>query len=299
MRTKHLMLVLMAVAAVAVFVTEAQAFRITTNDAGGADCELREIADAGTVNRGTSTEIASRVASNRNSLVYLKFGVADISAADLLGDITVRTTYRNNNLVESRFENPSGGPNAGWDYYVLDPAYAGANWGETAITTQSAPPPGYFYDGLADTKACGIPDFPSDGLTYLGQQLYSDAGVVGTNRHLPVGGAFDFTLGAGSLLHNAIVAAQATDHQTLTIVMSIAHDYTTEGVPAQWLGFNYLFNPKEMARLNLDPDSPWTGLYQVNNDYAFSPQLTNEAHIPEPATLALLGLGSLLLRRRR
>ena len=59
--------VLVGLAAVALIVTNAEAFRVTTNDPGGADAELRE--SQPTTNRGDSTEIASRVAANRNSLI--------------------------------------------------------------------------------------------------------------------------------------------------------------------------------------------------------------------------------------
>ncbi len=291
-----MMCVMVGLVAIALMAADAQAFRITTAH-GGADAELRE--SGPTTNRGDNSEIASRVASNRNSCIYLKFDVSTITAADLADDITVRTTYRNNNLVESRFYNPEFGY-TGWDYFVLDPTMEGANWDEMTITPENAP--GYTYDGLYETKGQYTVDpfegaVLNDGLTYLGQQLYSSAGMVGTTSHLPVGGAFDFTLGAGSALHDAIIAAQATDHKMLTIIMGIAHDYVEGETPSQWVNFNYLFNPKEMTTLNSDPDSPWSGMANdASNDYFFSPTLL---HIPEPATMVLLGLGGLLLGRKR
>jgi hypothetical protein len=299
-------IVLMGLAAVVMLVTEAEAFRITTSDPGGADAELRE--SQPTTNRGASSEIASRQgpAYGKQSEIYLKFGVGDLTPADLAGDITVRTTYRNTNLTPGRFQDiAGGGPNTGWDYYAVIPTETGANWDETTIapTTDTVAgtvqPPGYFYDGNIATKGCGTPGFPTTGLVYLGSQLYQDADMRA--GHMPVGGAFDFTMGSGSVLHALIDAAQATPHQTLSIVMCVIHDTTNPNI--NWLDFNYLFNPKEMTVLNEDVYSPWGGLaesYYNSLGGSFNPQLTNEPHItPEPATIALLGLGGLLLRRKR
>ena len=296
----------MALVATAMIVADAEAFRVTTADPGGADCELRE--SSATSNRGTSTEIASRIDNReesyykRNSLIYLKFGVENISAADLLGDITIRTSYRNTNLSAGRIEDTAGlngGENTGFDYFVLNPTAAGADWDELTIapTTDAVAgtvqAPGYYYDGDLGTKAHTDPIFGlHPDLTYLGFNQFDSADLVGSSPHLPVGGAFNFTLSAGSALHLAIAEAQATDHQTVTIIMSIAHDAV--GVDTNWLGFNYLFNPKEMTTLNNDADSPWGGW--SNDLHIFSPMLTN---VPEPATMVLLGLGGLLLRRKR
>lgn len=291
--------VLVGLVAAVMLVTDAAAFRVTTADPGGADCEMRE--ESPTSNRGTSTEIAARVSAkslgasyDHQSLIYLKFGVADITADDLLGDLIVRTTYRNTNLATGRYQDTVEpiGANTGWDYYVLDPTMEGADWGETTITPSTAP--GLYVDGDYTTKP--IYDFLGElnpGLTYLGQRLYDDEYL--RLGHLAVGAPFDFTLSAGSALHDAIIAAQATDHQTLTIIMSIAHNADNDN--PNWINFNYLFNPKEMGTLNGDAASPWGGMTNIAN--TFSPALTNVAGVPEPATMVLLGLGGLLLRRKR
>ena len=305
MKLHQVMLCMLAVCAVAIFAADLQAARYTTNMPGGADAELRE--SASIYNRGASTEIASRIASSRNSLIYLKFGVADISAAELADDITVHTTYRNTNLSASRFQDLAStpqGPNTGFDYYVLDPTLAGADWDELTIgPTDNDPsltfvgdytvqPPGYVYDGDYATKGSGTPASPTAGLTYLGTKLYDDAQIDPDVNRLVVGDDFDLVVSPGSPLHSAIVAAQGTAHQTVTVVMSIAHE--VDNPNANWLNFNYLFNPKEMTTLNGDSESPYGGASNANGE--FSPALIT---VPEPAGLALLCLGGLALVRRR
>lgn len=313
--------VLMAFVAVALIVADAEAFRVTTADAGGADCELRE--SSGTSNRGDNKELASRVDWGqkwvpddpedpegpgswqpdgwlRNSVTYLKFGVAGITAEDLAGDITVRMTYMNKNIKGNRILDTLGGSNTGLEYFVMDPTLTGANWDEMAITPETAS--AYNYDGDMRTKGTrgGFLGSPTAGLTYLGQQLFDETALVGTDGHMPVGGAFDFTLAAGSALHNAIVTAQGTDHQTVTVVWGVIHDYLVEENNPGWVGFNYVFNSKEVGELGGDPDSMWDGMSNLDTNYAFAPMLTNEPHIvPEPATMALLALGGILLRRKR
>lgn len=282
------------VCALALMAVNAQAARYSTNDAGGADAELRE--SSPTTARGTGSEIASRIASgSRNSVIYLKFGVGDISASELASKIKVRTTYRNTNLSVSRIEDlATAGPNTGYDYFVLDPTLANADWDEATISPQTA-----FIDGLGynldfdlDTKATGSVGSPTAGLTYLGTKLYdSNALHAGANR-LRVGGNFDLDAAPGSALHNAIVAAQGTAHQTVTVVMNVVHEVSNPN--GNWLNFNYLFNPKEQTTLNGDPISPHSGADNSTGDY--SPALLT---VPEPTSLALLGMASLALVARR
>jgi hypothetical protein len=159
------------------------------------------------------------------------------------------------------------------------------------MTITPATAPGLYVDGDYTTKP--IYDFLGQlnpGLTYLGRRLYDDQFLMG--GHLAVGAPFDFVLNPGSALHQAIAAAQGTEHKSVTVVMCIAHN--ADSPIADWVNFNYLFNPKEMTTLNGDPTSPWGGM--SNEDGRFSPQLTN---VPEPTTMVLLGLGTLLLRKKR
>lgn len=288
---------LLGLAAVAVLATSAQAAIYSTADPGGADIEFRE--ENPLTNRGSNSEIASRIeGGSRNSVIYLKFNVANMAAYELANDIIVQTTYRNTNLSNSRIEwtaNNQSGLNTGFDYYVLDPTIAGADWDEATITPTSAFAAGlgYAFDGNFMTKATGTPLAPTAGLTYLGTKLFDSADLV--SGHLPVGERFRLTAVPGSPLHDAIVAAQGTAHGTVTVAMAIAH--TWDNPNGNWLNFNYLFNPKEMTDPINDPASPYDG--QARGGAAFAPALVT---VPEPSTIALLGtagLGLLAWRRRR
>lgn len=302
----------LAMAAIAAFAMPADAARIiSTFDSGavaGADAELRE--SAPTQNRGSSTEIASRVAGNRNSLIYVKLPVDSVSAAELASPITFRMTYRNTNLTATRISDTSSDPTmvpdryTGLQYYVLDPNNAGADWDESTITPLTAP--GYLPDGNFGTHDIVL---GGDNFTPIASQLFPEIAYVGLQpqeNHLPVGGALDLTVQPGSALHDAIVDAQSTAHQSITIAAGTIHNnLDTHG---NFINFNYLFNPKEQTTLNNDPNydnnvaagdgpegSPWSG---ATNSQAspFAPQLLL---VPEPSSVALICLAGLALVRRR
>lgn len=293
MKISKFLTICMAVGATALVAARAEAARYDTlNTAGGADLELRE--SQPTTNRGDSTEIASRIAAgSRNSVIYLKFGVSDISPVELANEITIQTTYRNTNLSPGRIEDASGGPNTGFDYYVGDPLDAAADWGELTATPIANAPVGYVFDGDFNTKATGTPSSPSPGLTYLGTKAFDSAQLVGASLHMPVGGPFEITLPAGSPLHTAIATAQGTSHETVTVAMAVAHEADTTN--STWINFNYLFNPKDQDPLNADADSPFS---EAANDLGqFAPALIT---VPEPTSIALIGLcGVTLLAGRR
>jgi hypothetical protein len=276
--------------------TDARAGRISTFDPGGADAELRE--SQPTTARGTGSEIASRIsgAGGRNSVIYLKFGVGGITADELTNDIIVRTTIRNTNLSAGRIQVPNigNGANAGFDYFILDPTLAAADWDEAAITPLSAQADGlgYAFDGDFFTKPTGSPGTPTAGLSYLGSNRF-DSADLGPGGHLLVGSNFDLiALPPGSALHQAVASAQQTGHQTVTIVMGVAHP--ADSPNSNWLNFNYLFNPKEQTTLNNDPDSPWSGA--DNSLGQFAPALIT---IPEPASFVLMGFAGLAVAGMR
>ena len=296
MKLQNLLWSFAAIFAVALLAVDAQAARISTADPGGADAELRE--SQPTTARGTGTEIASRIsgAGGRNSVIYLKFGVGGVTAGELANNISIRTTIRNTNLTAGRIEIPniSNGANAGFDYFVLDPTLPNADWDEATITPVSAAADGlgYSFDGDFFTKNNGTPGTPTAGLTYLGSNTF-DSADLGPGGHLLVGSPFDLTtLPPNSALHQAIVAAQGTAHQTVTVVMGVSHP--ADSPNSNWLNFNYLFNPKEQTTLNNDPDSPFSGASNAAGEFA--PALIT---IPEPASFALLALGSLAMLSRR
>jgi hypothetical protein len=309
--------VLMGLVAVMLMAADAGAWRITTNVGNGADAELRESGPDS--NRGDSIELASRVDFDvdtdgnpvgyfRNSVSYMKIDVSSLAGTGYASDdIAVRTTYLNTNFYASRFQDAGGGANTGMEYFVLDPTLEGADWDEMSITPNNAP--GFYCDNdgvvgpevWAITKGtrAGFLGSPTAGLTYLGNSLFEDAKLISAVGRYGVGESLDLVMAPGSALHDAITTALATDHKTVTVVYGVIHDYTTTN--SNWEGFNYTMNSKEMDPLKADWASMLGGASTTDiwGDI-FAPQLTTEPHpIPEPATMALLGLGGLLLSRKR
>ena len=317
---------------------------ISTFDPGGADTEVREAAP--TTPRGTDDgsgtehfELGMRENSTHNGHVYMKFGVQNVSAVNLLNPITVRTHWSLNNIQNSRIEDENDQvnatfadtPNVLFDYYVLDPTHPNANWNEATTNYNTAPSLAFDGNFATDDLLVGPGQLAFLGTNEL-RSLNRNATQPIENR-IPIGEAFDITFGPGSPLHLAIVAAQLTGHKTVTIVSTLQHDFddvvvapTTIGVSPDWNNHNYVFMPKEKGVVG-SGNFPFTGLDGYDNDTtdtidwnpatpAIDPpnspwqgQLNTAANpfapqllfVPEPSSLLLVGIGglSLLALRRR
>ncbi|MCA9184778.1 MAG: PEP-CTERM sorting domain-containing protein [Pirellulaceae bacterium] len=296
--------------------TRAAILEIPTNFGIGADAEVRE--SAPTQNRGSSTEIASRIidrviggeqadGNDRNSTIFLKFDLSGTSLEALQASTSVdlRLTYRNNNITQGRVEQtPNLGTEeaplllpskrAGLAYYALDYNNDALNaWDEATITYNTAP--GLSLDGDVGTK-----DYNSQ-LTLLGTK---DFPTVDPANHLPVGEAFTFGNG---FLRKFVIDAKAAGKESVTIVAGVQHDGDSRYT--NLTNFNYLFNPKEQTTLNndgnYDPDGagdlePIPNPYGTDNSLGqFSPTLVVNTTVPEPASWTLLGIGAMALLRRR
>jgi hypothetical protein len=298
MSCRHLLSTLLATALIAPVAHGG--FFTPTNYGTGADAEVRE--SAPTSNRGTSTEIASRIANNfiagnpsdgndRNSSIYVKIDLTDRQMPSD-GHTAFRMTYRNNNINGSRIQDtvtPNPAIRTGMAIYGLNNAALG-NWDESTITYLNAP--GITFDGDVGTK-----DFNSD-LTFLGT---ADFPAIGTQNHLPIGASLTF---ASASLDNFVSNAIAGGQSSVTLVATTVHG--GDAPFGNWLNFNYLFNPKEQVTLNGDNYDAGDGNGNVGNITStdnstgdFSPALL--LAIPEPGTisLSLLSLAVLGASRRR
>jgi hypothetical protein len=319
--------VMLALGLAAVITQGASARVISTFDPGGADAEVREAAP--TTPRGEMNELGMRIAATaHNGHVYMKFGVQDVTASDLAHPITMRTTWALSNMAANRIFDIADlvagdfqdRQRASFDYYVLNPNHGKANWDEATLiygTTPATWAPGLTFDGNFETKdllvnASGAP-VDSGNLTYLGnnvvRSLYrtgTDAASLVIENRLPIGENFDMTFAPGSPLHEAIVAAQATGHQTVTLVTTLHFD--TASANNGWLNFNYVWNPKERNPLNTDtaydsntqdPNNPTGAPLGGSANTAENPFAPRLIFVPEPASLVLFGLCGMagLLRR--
>lgn len=324
---------------------------ISTFDTGGADAEVREAAP--TTRFGLGAELGMRVATasnpaapsgNHNGHVYMKFGVSSVTPAELAKPITVRTSWMLNNLGNNRIEDVvdlnnatfANNPNVAFDYYVLDPNNAGANWDETLIAYSTSAPttvidpdtgdpipgganpngtvagPGILFDGTVNTKDLLV---GPGQLTYLGtKQLRSLArngmgpGSVPIENRIPLGEDFDLTVNPGSPLHNAIIAAMSTSHQTVTVLGTLAHDNATNP-NVGWQNHNYVWTSKQKNPMNTDaaydsdntnPNNPLGSPHNGKPNTIDTPYAPRLLLVPEPGSMLLAGVCglSLLMRRR-
>jgi hypothetical protein len=279
---------LMAVVGVAGLGASAEAqLWVPTNFGNGADAEVRE--SGADQERGSSTELGLRVwdagvgvVTDRNSAIYLKFDLTGYTEPTV-GDAALRLTYRNTSLTEDRIQRtvlPNVVVRTGLTFYGLD---TGLTWNESTITYNTAP-------GITPDGDIGTRDFNSD-LTLLGSVDFPD---IGTQNHLPIGGELLF---AHPALTEFVSSAYAGGADEVTIVATLNHDGSNP--IADWINYNYLFNPKEQTTLNTDsydPDGNGSigNLYGTDNSMGqFSPALRLSvlpARVPEPATVVVLSI---------
>lgn len=320
-----------AVTAVCIAEVSGAAIVIPTNQ-NGADAEVRE-EETGTPtplypgnNRGGNFELATRLidrttggTSDRSSAMYLKFDISGISAADLAANpyAALRMNIGNVNVNASRQTAPSpadANTTVNMEFALRGLTnFALNNWQENTITYYNAP--GITPDATQAPNPVnpGEYDFNSD-LPELGRfQLPA----VGTQNHLAVGSAVDYTESALGPLHQLISQAKLAGQNHVTLVVhhglngfqaDTAAMEAPGTTPTSMLNFNYIFIPKEVTVLNntmgqpnglndtnYDPNTtddvaggPGPFLNASNATGAFSPKLIlSPVLIPEPSTILL------------
>jgi hypothetical protein len=266
--------------------------------------------------------------------MYLKFDISGITAADLAANpyAALRMNIGNVNVIPNRQFAPSpANPNVtvnmefalrGLTNFALN------NWQENTITYYNAP--GITPDATQAPNPVnpGEYEFNSD-LPELGRFRLTP---VGTQNHLAVGSAVDYTEAALGPLHQLISQAKLAGQSHVTLVahhglngfQADAAAMEAPGTtPTSMLNFNYIFIPKEVTVLNntmgqpnglndtnYDPNTtdetpggPGPFLNASNATGTFSPKLIlSPVLIPEPSTMILVTLVAMLplrLVRRR
>lgn len=272
-----------------------------TNFGVGADAEVRDwepLYKGGIPGNG---ELAVRIlneggTSDRNDLMFMRFDLTGLTAANLPGAIFRLSYAKDNNLRQGNAVDPTTGVRAGLLVYGLDVNDAGNSWSEANINYLSAP--GLTFDGDS-----GNSDFDLTKVTLLGNIDFPD---ITPQNWFPVGGSMDLS---GAALESFLGGAIAANKQSVTMIAGLQQDGDPAISGRNITNRTYLFVHKELLTLNdpqydadtSDPNnplgSPWHGASNANGE--FSPRLVLQEVIPEPSSCALLGLALLGVASRR
>ena len=262
---------------------------LTTLDAGAADAEVRE--EAATAMRGDLSELASRRGTSQNSVMLLRFDTSALTPATLVENpqislaLNVNTTSWTPARQNSTPNTPETGTQFGLSYYGLSTTAADQTWAEATVTYATAP--GLTLDSNVATK-----DYNAD-TTHLGDL---DFLPIQPSDELPVGFLWQFSSPAlTTFITNAVTAG--ADQVTLLV-----------GINQGAAGYNYIFASNDAATLlthaSWDPDGSGPEPAQAaplsgadNSQGQFAPRLILD--VPEPGSLAALGIAALLGLRRR